>query len=210
MGLPSIQSYPLPQAGELPPPRVDWRAHRDRTALLIHDMQNYFLAPFPPDVSPIAPVIANIDTLRRQAHALGIPVFYTAQEGDQDPRDRGLQRDFWGPGMSTRPEHQAIHPALAPRDGDFILHKWRYSAFQRSNLEPLMRARGRDQLIVTGIYAHIGCLMTTAEAFQRDIEPFFIADAVADFSRENHDLAVTYAAGRCAVATTTTQLLESL
>ncbi|MFD2251075.1 bifunctional isochorismate lyase/aryl carrier protein [Pseudochelatococcus lubricantis] len=210
MGLPSISAYALPDARNLPAARVPWRASRDRAALLIHDMQNYFLAPFPADALPIRQVIANIDRLRRHAHLLGIPIFYTAQEGDQDPRDRGLQRDFWGPGMSTRPEHQDIHAVLAPFDGDFVLHKWRYSAFQRSNLEHLMRVRNRDQLIVTGIYAHIGCLMTTAEAFQRDIEPFFVADAVADFSREKHDLAVNYAAERCAVATLTNHLLESL
>ncbi|MFC0217794.1 isochorismatase family protein [Pseudochelatococcus lubricantis] len=210
MGLPSISAYALPDARNLPAARVPWRASRDRAALLIHDMQNYFLAPFPADALPIRQVIANIDRLRRHAHLLGIPIFYTAQEGDQDPRDRGLQRDFWGPGMSTRPEHQDIHAVLAPFDGDFVLHKWRYSAFQRSNLEHLMRVRNRDQLIVTGIYAHIGCLMTTAEAFQRNIEPFFVADAVADFSREKHDLAVTYAAERCAVATLTNHLLESL
>lgn len=210
MGLPSIQSYALPADAELPRSRVSWQAQRDRVALLIHDMQRYFLAPFPSDASPIAEVIPHIDALRRRAHDLGIPVFYTAQEGDQDPRDRGLQRDFWGPGMSTRPEHQDIHPQLTPAENDFVLHKWRYSAFQRANLEPLMRARGRDQLIITGIYAHIGCLMTAAEAFQRDIEPFLVADAVADFSRENHDLALTYAAGRCAVVTTTRHLLESL
>lgn len=210
MGLPRITPYALPAAEDLPAPRVDWQAHRDRAALLIHDMQNYFIAPFPADAAPIAPVIAHIDALRRHARALGMPVFYTAQEGDQDPRDRGLQRHFWGPGMSARPDHQEVHPQLAPLDGDFVLHKWRYSAFQRSNLEPMMRARGRDQLIITGIYAHIGCLMTAAEAFQRDIEPFFVVDAVADFSRENHDQAVAWAAGRCAVAITTRHLLESL
>ncbi|MGI6244432.1 MAG: isochorismatase family protein [Pseudochelatococcus sp.] len=210
MALPSISPYALPDARALPAPRVPWKASRDRVALLIHDMQNYFLAPFDAGAAPIRDAIANIDRLRHHARLLGIPVFYTAQEGDQDPRDRGLQRDFWGPGMSTRPEHQDIHAVLAPRDGDFVLHKWRYSAFQRSNLESLMRARNRDQLIITGIYAHIGCLMTAAEAFQRDIEPFFVADAVADFSREKHDLAVSYAAERCAVATLTDRLLESL
>ncbi|MFT0892681.1 isochorismatase family protein [Pseudochelatococcus sp. G4_1912] len=210
MALPTIGAYALPEIEALPKARVPWQAHRDRVALLIHDMQNYFLAPFQSDSTPIKPVIAHIDALRRQAHSLGIPVFYTAQEGNQDPRDRGLQRDFWGPGMRAIPEHQDIHPALTPHETDFVLHKWRYSAFQRSNLETLMRVRNRDQLIVTGIYAHIGCLMTSAEAFQRDIEPFFVADAVADFSREKHDLAITYAAERCAVVTSTNHLLENL
>lgn len=210
MALPAIGAYDLPDTNTLPAPRVPWRAERSRAALLIHDMQNYFVGAFTAGASPIAPVIENIAALRRHARALGIPVFYTAQPGDQNPLDRGLQRDFWGPGMTWAPEHQAIHAAVAAEDGDIVLTKWRYSAFQRSNLEPMMRVRGRDQLIICGVYAHIGCLMTASEAFQRDIEPFYVADAVADFSREKHDLAVTYAAERCAVVTSVAALLDTL
>jgi bifunctional isochorismate lyase/aryl carrier protein len=73
-----------------------------------------------------------------------------------------------------------------------------------------MRVRGRDQLVVCGIYAHIGCTLTAAEAFQRDIEPFFAADAVADFSREKHMMALNYVAATCAVPMTTDQLLAAL
>ncbi|KAK0359161.1 hypothetical protein LTR94_032410, partial [Friedmanniomyces endolithicus] len=62
-----------------------------------------------------------------------------------------------------------------------------------------MRVRGRDQLIVCGVYAHIGCQLTAAEAFQRDIEPFFVADALGDFSRDKHMGAVTWAADTCAL-----------
>ena len=36
----------------------------------------------------------------------GIPVFFTAQEGNQDRRDRGLQADLWGPGMRDIPDHE--------------------------------------------------------------------------------------------------------
>ncbi|TSJ63781.1 isochorismatase family protein [Starkeya sp. 3C] len=209
-GLPTVAPYELPRADELPKPRAPWKLERDRAALLIHDMQNYFLRVFPPDASPIALVIANIAALAKAARAAGVPVFYTAQEGDQDRRDRGLQANLWGPGMSAAPEHQPIVTALAPEPGDFTLVKHRYSAFQRSNLETLMRARDRDQLIICGVYAHIGCTLTAADAFMRDIEPFLAADALADFSRARHDLALSYVADVCGVPLATAQILEVL
>jgi bifunctional isochorismate lyase/aryl carrier protein len=209
-GLPTIAPYALPGADELPTPRAPWTVQRDRAALLVHDMQQYFVRPYARDASPMLPVVENIARLIAHARAAGIPVFYTAQHGNQDRRDRGLQADLWGPGMSDTPEHQPILPELAPEKGDFVLVKHRYSAFQRSNLETLMRVRGRDQLVITGIYAHIGCTMTAGEAFQRDIEPFFAVDATADFSREKHMMALNYVAGTCAVPMTTEQLLAAL
>lgn len=208
MGLPKIAPYALPTAGDLPVPRAPWKLEPGRAALLIHDMQNYFLDIFTPDVAPIAPAIANIKALASACRTAGIPVFYTAQEGDQDRRDRGLQADLWGPGMGW--DRQPIIDALAPTPGDIVLVKHRYSAFQRSNLETLMRVRGRDQLIVAGIYAHIGCTLTAGEAFMRDIEPFMAADALADFSREKHDMALSYVAAVCGVPLMTAQILERI
>jgi len=209
-GLPAVPAYALPTEAEIPASRAQWTLQRDRAALLVHDMQKYFLRPYAPDAEPLPGLIANIARLITAARAAGVPVFYTAQEGEQDCRDRGLQADLWGPGMSRAPEHQAILPALSPEPGDLTLVKHRYSAFQRSNLETLMRARGRDQLIVCGVYAHIGCQLTAAEAFQRDIEPFFVADALGDFSREKHMEAVAWAAAVCAVATSTARVLDRL
>jgi bifunctional isochorismate lyase / aryl carrier protein len=210
MALPTIAPYPLPTAADLPPPRGPWRLQRGRAALLVHDMQQYFLAPFPDDASPLAPAVAHIVRLLDHCRAHDIPVFYTAQRGNQDRRDRGLQADLWGPGMRATAEHEAIVPALAPAAGDHVLVKHRYSAFQRSNLETLMRARGRDQLLVTGVYAHIGCTATVSDAFQRDIEAFIAADAVADFSRADHDLALHWIARTTGVPLTTDQILEQL
>ena len=53
-----------------------------------------------------------------QPTARDIPVFYTAQRGNQDRRDRGLQAELWGPGMRALPEHEQIVDALAPQPGD--------------------------------------------------------------------------------------------
>ena len=207
MALPGIPGYDLPD--DLPAPRGPWRAERDRLALLVHDMQRYFCRPFPPG-APLAPAVANIARLIASARAAGVPVFYTAQKGDQFRPDRGLQADLWGPGMSATPEHEEILPELAPAADDIVLVKHRYSAFQRSNLESLMRARGRDQLMICGIYAHIGCLATAAEAFQRDIEAFAVADAQADFSREKHNLAMGWIAATCGVPMLTDQAVAAM
>lgn len=201
MSLPRIASYSLPSADELPCARVPWTVQPESAALLIHDMQRYFLGAFEPGPL-VEEVVGNVAALRNYCDRVGIPVFYTAQKGGQDPRDRGLQADFWGPGMRAEEEHQEIVDALAPRDGDVVLDKLRYSAFQRTPLEAMLRARGRSQLIITGVYAHIGCLLTAADAFMRDIHPFFVADATADFSRDEHFAAVRQVAGCCGVATT--------
>lgn len=208
--LPSIAAYDLPSEGELPASRADWALDADRAVLLVHDMQAYFVDAFAPGTAPIVSVVEAIAALIVAARARDVPVVYTAQNGDQDRRDRGLQADLWGPGMRNVPEHQPIVAPLVPQDGDFVLVKHRYSAFQRSNLDTLMRARGRDQIIICGVYAHIGCLLTAGEAFQRDIEPFFIADALGDFSRDWHDAALAQVADCCGVVLSTRQTLEAL
>ena len=86
---------------------------------------------------------------------------------------------------------------LSPGAEDTVLTKWRYSAFQRSDFAERLAAAGRDQLLITGVYAHIGCQATAQEAFMRDVRPFLVADAVADFARERHDQACAYVAGCC-------------
>ncbi len=221
MGLPTIASYPLPTKAELPSPRGPWQLEAQRVALLVHDMQRYFLRPFDAAASPLAPAIENIKALIAAARARNIPIFYTAQKGnqlrkfrglqaDQFRPDRGLQADLWGPGMQAIEEHEPVITELAPQPGDHVLVKHRYSAFQRSNLESLLQESHRDQLLITGVYAHIGCMATAVEAFQRDVETFIAADAVADFSRANHDLALHWIADCCGVPLTTHEILERL
>lgn len=208
MALPTIAPYALPSEAELPENRAAWRPDPARAVLLIHDMQRYFLRPFAE--APRVALLEQIGRLRRACAELGVPVVYSAQPGDQTAQQRGLLREFWGPGMSADPDQQQIADELAPGPDDVVLTKWRYSAFQRTGLLQLLHRRGRDQLIICGVYAHIGCLMTACEAFMHDIQPFFVADAVADFSPEEHRMALGYAARRCAVTLTADRLLEHL
>jgi bifunctional isochorismate lyase/aryl carrier protein len=208
MAIPPIQPYPMPD--DLPANRVEWRPDARRAVLLVHDMQNHFVRAFTPGQSPLVELMSNVLALREHCAALGVPVVYSAQPGAQSAEQRGLLLDFWGDGIGPDPHDARIVDELAPREGDVLLTKWRYSAYQRTGLTELMDSLGRDQLIVCGIYAHIGVLMTACEAFMRDVQPFVVADAVADFSAEHHRMALEYAAQRCAVTVTTRQLSRAL
>ncbi|MFD3810186.1 isochorismatase family protein [Rhodococcus sp. NPDC058639] len=208
MALPKSVSYSLPY--EQPANVVSWSIDPNRAVVLVHDMQEYFVRSFDRAADPLATVVPHIDLLRNTAHDVGAPVVYTAQPGDQDPADRALLSDFWGPGLSEDPAETSIIAELAPHAGDTMLTKWRYSAFIRTDLLERMREWGRDQLIVTGVYAHIGCLTTALDGFMNDIQVFFVSDATADFSQREHADALSYVASRCAVVLPTHDVVGAL
>jgi len=212
MPLPKIDAYAMPDPSELPSNRAAWQLDVNRAALLVHDMQGYFINAFPPAQSPVRELIANVRGLCDVARSASMPIYFSAQPGDQDPSSRGLLSDFWGPGLSKASFDQDIIPELNFREGpnEVRLTKQRYSAFQRTELLRSLRAHGRDQLIICGVYAHLGCLLTATEAFMNDVAPFFVADAVADFTVELHQMSLRYAAGRCALTLSTEQAISAL
>lgn len=214
MALPKIAPYSYREQEHQN--RVKWRVDPARAALLVHDMQRYFVRAFelerdgqPLPDAQINIAIANIRRLLDAAHAANIPVYYTAQPPRQNPADRRLLTDFWGDGLQDD-ENAQILDELAPTEADTVLTKWRYSAFERSPLEEQLKDLGRDQLIIGGVYAHIGCLTTALEAFMRDIQPFMVADALADFTEKEHRMACEYASGRCARVLNTAEVLENI
>lgn len=210
MAIAPIDSYPMPRPVDLPANTATWSVDARRAVLLVHDMQHYFLAPFREGAQPLTDLLANVTALRDRCAELAIPVAYSAQPGGMTPEDRGLLLDFWGPGMSAAPEDRGIPAVLGPGERDTVLTKWRASAFHRTGLLDLMAEQGRDQLIVCGVYAHVGILLTACDAFAHDIQPFVVADAVADFTPDFHRMALEYAATRCAMTLPTATVLQAL
>lgn len=208
--LPKKTKYVIPNNNEIKSNKTHWKLDIDSAALLIHDMQKYFINSFDRLNDPLKTVVNNISLLAIAARKANMPVFYTAQLGNQDPKERGLAIDFWGPGLSDDPSLTSIIDELAPQAGDIRLDKWRYSAFKKSEMQNILLQKKRNQLIITGVYGHIGCLNTALEAFMLDIKPFVLIDAIADFSREEHIMAGSYVAQRCGIVLNTQQVLECL
>jgi isochorismate hydrolase len=204
-GIPQLQSYDMPSLQALPTNTARWKINPRRAVLLVHDMQNYFVRLIP---SPLrAALLENIASLKAYCVAHGIQVAYSAQPGAMSEAERGLLKEFWGAGMQGDAGDRAIVSELAPGERDWRVTKWRYSAFARSDLLPRMRECGRDQLIICGVYAHIGVLMTAVDSFSNDIETFLVADAVADFTPARHLMALEYAARCCAVVQPTREVV---
>lgn len=215
MAIPKIAPYSLQQAAQLPVNKitlnnVSWPIDSAQAVLLVHDMQNYFVDFYQRDAEPMRSLLGNIQQLIAACKAAGIPVVYTAQPGDQTAQDRALLTDFWGTGLTANPALTNITPELTPAADDIQYTKWRYSAFKRTPLREFMREEKRDQLIICGVYAHIGILSTALEAFMEDIKPTLVADAVADFSLADHQMALNYIAQRCGYITSLENILPQL
>jgi isochorismate hydrolase len=208
--IPTIEPYEMPKVADLPANVASWEIDPKRAVLLIHDMQKYFLAALPRGTSPTTELLANVVRLREQCRAVGVPVTYTAQPGGMSEGDRGLLRDLWGPGMAADSRHREIIDPLRPEAGDRVFTKWRYSAFHRNDLLPFLRLEGRDQIVLCGVYAHVGVMISACEAFTNDIETFLVGDAVADFTAWHHRIALEWSALRCAVVCTTDSVVDRL
>jgi nicotinamidase-related amidase len=85
----------------------------------------------------------------------------------------------------------AIHEAVAPQPDDVVITKKRVSAFAGSDLELVLRSRGIDHLVLTGIATSGVVLSTLRQAADLDYRLTVLADACADADAEVHEVLTT-------------------
>ncbi len=207
MAIPKIASYKIPQSETFPENTVDWKIDPKKAVVLVHDLQTYFLNFFDKTKSPVPELLENVRQVLDNARAANIPVIYTAQPANQEPNERALLTDFWGAGLTQDTD---IALEVSPQAGDIQYTKWRYSAFKKTPLLQWMQEEQRDQLIIVGVYGHIGILSTALDAFMLDIKPFVIGDAIADFSEEDHLHTLKYVAGRSGCVKSVNEFIKTM
>jgi bifunctional isochorismate lyase/aryl carrier protein len=203
---PAVAAYepPLDVAGFN---RVRWRLDTARAVLLVHDMQRFWLDRF----ADPAPLVGRVASLVAASRAAGLPIVYSVAAPAGGPRERGLALERWGPGIAAAGQAgRAIDDLLRPEPQDRVVRKTRYSAFFRTGLELALREAGRSQILIAGVFAHHGCLATALDAYMRDIQAFFIADATADHGHDQHLCALRYVGEVCGCVVTAAEVERAL
>jgi isochorismate hydrolase len=160
------------------------RFEPDRSALLVLDMQRYFLEAashaYVPSAEAIVPSICKL----AQAYAArGLPVIYTQHLNT--PQNAGSMARWWGELLTAENPLSAIAPAFDPSIGTLI-QKSQYDAFYNTPLENLLQQRDVTQLVISGVMTHLCCETTARSAFVRGFDVFFLIDGTATYAEEFH------------------------
>jgi nicotinamidase-related amidase len=165
----------------------EMRLNRERSALLVVDMQNFFLDPSSPSFTcgglAILPGLAGLIRAFRQA---GRPVIFTRHVHHPDQLDAGIMAWWWqGMCMEGTPESE-IHPGVSPEPNEKVILKHRYSAFYNTDLETILRCLKVEDIVITGIMTNMCCESTARDAYYRDYRVFFPADGSGSITEEMH------------------------
>ena len=170
-----------------------------RTALLVVDMQNYFVEPGQACEIPAArEIVPNINRLAREARDSGAAVVWILMtQGAETVKSWSVFYDHLNTEAYGRNEMErlsagdhgnALWHAMEPAPGDLTVRKSRFSAFIQgsSDLHDILRSRGIDTVIVTGTTTNTCCQTTALDAMMLDYKVIFVSDATATRNDEQH------------------------
>lgn len=165
----------------------EMRLNTSASALLVVDMQQFFLDPASPTFA--CGGLTVLPSVKRQVAAFrkaGRPVIFTQHVHHPDELDIGIMGWWWeGRCLEGSPESQ-IHPELAPLPGEKVLQKHRYSAFYNTDMETILRCLKIEDLVVAGTMTNMCVESTVRDAYYRDYRVFLLADGTGTINEEMH------------------------
>jgi ureidoacrylate peracid hydrolase len=182
-----------------------------KSALLITDMQQFFLDPDSPTFTcgGIA-IIPKIKQLISSFRKIGRPVIFTRHVHHPDRIDAGIM-GWWWEGMciegSTVSE---IHNELKPLPNEKIILKHRYSAFYNTDLEIVLRCLDIEDLVIAGVMTNMCCESTARDAYYRDYRVHFLADGTGSINEEMHIASLLNLAFGFAYITTVDTIIRTM
>lgn len=155
-----------------------------RSALLVLDMQAYFLEPSSHAFIPSAPaIIPGLQRLVKMYQARKLPVIFTRHLNT--PENAASMATWWKHLILPGDPLSEIVSAFDLSQG-VVVPKTQYDAFYKTNLENLLLDQGVSQVVVCGVMTHLCCETTARSAFMRGYEVFFTIDGTAAYNAEHH------------------------
>src|SRR5450432_1209383 len=172
----------------------------ERTAHIIVDLQNGFMAPGQvAEIATARDIVPNVNRISAALREAGGLVVYIQNTFDEvavrtwstffdhfcSPQRRARMIEAFSPGA----EGHKLWAGLEVLPGDLKVQKRRFGAFApgASDLHAILQERGIDTLIVTGTASQVCCESTARDAMMLNYKVFFIADGNATFTDEEHN-----------------------
>ena len=186
---------------------------RNRTALLVMDLQPEIVAMFGDKAPPLVERTAGLVAAARQA---ALPVIYVVVGFRPGyPELSPKSQTFAMVAKSGRfvldgPPAAAVAPEVRPHDGDVVVVKHRVGAFFGTDLDLVLRARGIETLILTGIATSGVVLSTVRHGADADYKIVVVKDCCGDADDEVHRVLTEKVFVRQATVTTADELMRAL
>jgi len=184
---------------------------KSHTALLVIDMQNYFIHPegnaFIPEGLEIIP---NIGALQKIFRKNKLPIIYTSHSHKSPEYDGGNLTWWWSDYCPEGSHGAEIYEDVKPQEGEKIIRKHRYSAFEGTDLGVTLRCLRVTDLVITGVMTNLCCETTTRDAFNKDFRVQFVCDATATGHEEFHIATLKNLAYGFAPVVTTRDILAQI
>lgn len=143
-----------------------------------------------------AEVLGNLKRAIGAARKAGVPVIYALvrfRDGypEVSPKiKKQVETKEAGKHAAADPEVR-ICDEIRPNPGEVVVINTHSSAFTGSDLELILRAKGIDALMLTGLSTLGTVLATTLDAVNKDYQVYVIGDCCADRNLEKHKMWVT-------------------
>lgn len=159
--------------------------------LLVVDMQYDGIAPSGQIYSPEArKIIPNITELTQLARDSGMRVVHSQHAHRSDYADFGISEYFEPLSCVEGTPGQDFYPGMEPSEEDVVVRKRRYSVFEGTHLDLLLRQWDVKGIFVCGIQTEACVLSTVVEARNKDYKVWMVRDALTGLSEEIHETAL--------------------
>ncbi|MHA1984255.1 MAG: isochorismatase family protein [Candidatus Hodarchaeales archaeon] len=185
----------------------------DKSALLVLDMQKFFLSESSHAFVPSAPaLISNIQDLIEVFVKNYRPIVTTRHVNTIE--DANQMNKWWKDLIKEDSDAsliiKEITDIISTYEFVFSINKTQYDAFYKTTLEESLRKWNVSQVVVCGVKTHLCCETTTRSAFIRGFEVFFTIDGTATLNEEFHTASIMNLAHGFAIPVLTRELITQV